>query len=79
MHDPHFHLLETHRPCDTNLRLEKIAVNTNWFETKTKFDPIYKTKIEKKRLGEKNKIALKQIKIIRNNNLQELYNREALQ
>lgn len=53
-------------------------MNTNWFETKTKFDPIYKTKIEKKRLEEKNKIALKQIKIIRNNNLQELYNKEAL-
>lgn len=57
--------------------LEKVAINTNWFETKTKYDPIYKTNIEKKRLEEKNKIALKQIKIIRNHNLKHLYDTEA--
>ncbi len=58
-------------------QLEKTAINTNWFETKTKYDPIYKTKIEKKRMEEKNKIALKQIKILRNHNLKQLYEQEA--
>ena len=54
-----------------------MSINTHWFETKTKYDPISNTKIEKKRLEEKNKVALKQIKLIRNQNLKQLYEQEA--
>lgn len=64
-------------PINYAKQLEKTAINTNWFETKSKFDPIYQTKIEKKRMEEKNKIAIKQIKIVRNQNLKQLYEIES--
>lgn len=61
----------------TLLSLEKISLNTNWFESKTKYDPVYRTRLEEKKMKAKNEIALKQIKIIRNRKLIELYKSEA--
>ena len=57
--------------------LERISLNTNWFETKTKYDPIYRTRVEKQKMKVKNETALKQIKIIRNRKLGDLYQMEA--
>ena len=52
-------------------------MNTNWFETKTKYDPIYRTRVEKQKMKVKNETALKQIKIIRNRKLGDLYQMES--
>lgn len=57
--------------------LERISINTGWFESKTKYDPIYRTRLETKKMKLKNETALKQIKIIRNRKLGDLYKEEA--
>ncbi|KAL4503147.1 hypothetical protein ABPG72_014376 [Tetrahymena utriculariae] len=60
-------------------KLEGISRITNWHETKVKYDNANQNKYARKMIDQEMKYALKEVKMVRNVKLKELYEQESKQ
>eukprot|EP01016_Furgasonia_blochmanni_P038839 TRINITY_DN4742_c0_g2_i2.p2 TRINITY_DN4742_c0_g2~~TRINITY_DN4742_c0_g2_i2.p2 ORF type:complete len:115 (+),score=15.26 TRINITY_DN4742_c0_g2_i2:168-512(+) len=58
-------------------KMETIAMNTNWYESKSRSDKLSQVRLAEKRSQEELQFALDELKVSRSTRLKELYDQEA--